>query len=85
MNNALNIAKAAVSIVTSTGVGVIVGNAIKASTPDNLTKFQKVSTTVGSIVLTSMVAGAASNYAGEQIEQTVTQLKTLKTALPKND
>lgn len=84
--NALGIAKTAATFIASTGVGAIVGNAIKASTPGDVNKFQKFTITAGSIVLSSMIAGQASKYTGEQIEETVTQLKALKGAFPtKND
>src|SRR5690606_40920686 len=47
----LHILKSAATLIASSGVGAIVGNAIKASTPGDVTKLQKVTITVGSIAL----------------------------------
>lgn len=81
----LHILKSAATLIASSGVGAIVGNAIKASTPGDVTKLQKVTITVGSIALSGMIANQASKYTGEQIEEIATQLKALKTLRNQNN
>lgn len=72
-----------ISSVVSSGVGAVVGNAIKASTPANATTLKKVTIGVGGLVLSSMVGQQAVRHTGEQIDQTMHQISELKGALKK--
>lgn len=83
--NILGITKTVSDVVVSAGVGAIVGNAIKASTPIDTKIVSKISIGVGSLVLSSMVGTQAANYTAEQIDSTVVQLKALKTLFKKKN
>lgn len=74
----MNPLKLAADLVVSAGVGTIVGNAIKATTPAHVTKGNKIMISIGGVVLSSMVGGKASEYAIEQIDLTVEQVKAIK-------
>ena len=78
MNDALSLVKNVTTLVVSAGVGAVVGNAIKASTPEDLKILQKISIGVGGFVLSGMVGSFASKYADEQIDTTVSQFTELK-------
>jgi hypothetical protein len=71
----INGIKAISDIVVSAGVASVVGNAIKASTPDDLKRFKKISITVGGFVLSGMVSGMATKYTNEQIDAAASVLK----------
>jgi len=66
--NLLSVTKAVLSLITSTGVGNIVGNVVRVSTPANQSTFNKITTTVASFVLTGMIADKATEYLNEQID-----------------
>lgn len=78
MNDALSLVKNVTCLIVSAGVGAVVGNAIKASTPEELKILQKISIGVGGFVLSGMVGNFASKYTDEQIDSTVSQFTELK-------
>lgn len=65
----MEIVKTVSQIVVSVGVGGIVGNAIKFTTPDKLGLFKKVCIGLGSVVLTNMVSDKAVEYSDSKIEE----------------
>lgn len=67
----ITIVKSVVGLTASIGVGTVVGNAVKAVTPVDISKFGKVATVIGSIVLTGMVGIAAEKYTDGQIDKAV--------------
>lgn len=79
--NILPIVKAGSDLIVSMGTGAIVTNAVKATTPADLKTFQKVTIGVGAFVLSSMVGGAATQYANTKIDETTDQLKNTKEAV----
>ncbi len=83
--NPLNLLKAAVEIVVSVGVGAVVGNAIKASTPDSVTTLQKVMIGVGGFVLSGMVGDMATKYTSETIDDTVEKVKKFRNVEPSEE
>lgn len=74
----INILKGVTTLVVSTGVGAIVKNAVKATTPEDIKKFSKISIVVGSAVVSSMVADNATNYVRDQIDKGVKTFKDAK-------
>ena len=54
--------KAVGNIIVSIGVGGIVGNVIKSTTPANMNIVKKICVGVGSMVLSSMVTDKAVEY-----------------------
>ena len=86
---ALSIAKSATELVVSMGVGTIIGNAVRATSPANMNLLNRVFVGAGSYALGSIAGSMASKHTVDQIEQTIEQtieqlkeLKELKTALP---
>lgn len=71
----VDIFKQVSSIVVSIGVGAIVGNAIKATTPAQINTIKKVCIGIGSFVLTSMVSDAVTKYSEAKIDNGVANIK----------
>jgi len=71
----LTIVKAGIGMVTSIGVGSIVGNAIKATTPVGMKKYTKVCVSLGSLVLTALAGDMASKYVESEIDSVVDTVK----------
>jgi uncharacterized membrane protein YeiH len=64
----LSITKATLGLVTSMGVGTIVSNAIKATTPTNVNAINRVTIQVGSFILSAFVAHQTVKYMDEEID-----------------
>ncbi len=73
--NPLALFKGAVSLATSVGIGAIVENAIKTTTPIGIGKTSKFFILVGSLVLTGMISTKVSKYAEDVIDGTVETVK----------
>lgn len=65
------IGKLAGTIVVKIGVGSIISNAIKATTPTNTGLLGKVCIVAGSVVLTNMIGDAAVEYAERKIKSLI--------------
>ena len=76
----LTILNGIIEIVVSAGAGAAVGNIIKSSVPLTATKLNRFTIGVGSIVLAGAAANFASNYAQEQVTNTVEQFVKMKAA-----
>ena len=63
--------KTGVGFVVSVGVGAIVGNLVKSTTPADTSKIIKACIKVGGFVLSSACGEIASNYTGDQIDEAV--------------
>lgn len=70
--NKIAIAKSVAGVITSLGAGAVVGNAIKATTPENLKTANAILVGVGSFVIGGMVADAASDYVKKAIDEIAT-------------
>lgn len=73
----INIVKMVVDVVASGSVGLVIDNAIKATTPDNLNKIKKVGITVGSFILGSFVTDKVGEYVSEKFDECVDAFKKL--------
>lgn len=67
----LPIIKAAAGLATSLGAGAVIGNAIKATTPDNMKLASKILVTIGGVTLSSVAGDAAANYIENLIQNSV--------------
>lgn len=76
--NKLNIVKQAAELLVSMGTGAIVGNAVKLTTPAEVSKVQRVTIAIGSFALSAMISDAVGKYASNQIEQVAEQVSNLK-------
>ena len=63
--------KTGVGFVVSVGVGAIVGNLVKSTTPADTSKIIKACIKVGGFVLSSACGEIASNYTDDQIDEAV--------------
>ena len=72
----LEMVKTITQIVVSVGVGGIVGNAIKFTTPASVSLAKKVCIGVGSMILSNMVSDKAVQYSDQKIEDIANIFKT---------
>lgn len=79
--SAIEVVKYASSLVVSSGTTAIISNLIKATTPDDLKTYKKVTVGVSSIALSLMVSGMASKYTEEKIDETVDSYKKVKESM----
>lgn len=79
--NKLKLIKGAVGLITSLAVGAVVGNAVKMTTPPNINAISKVLTKVGGFMLGGALGAMASNYAEEQIDSAVENVREVVTEL----
>lgn len=61
--------KSTATLIASAGVGAVVTNAVKATTPDDLKTMNKIFVMVGTLVAAHAVSDLASKYASEQIDE----------------
>lgn len=67
--NILNLTKGIAGAAVSLGVGTVVGNAVKATTPGDITKYQKVVVAIGGLALTGLVSELAANRTEDKIDE----------------
>jgi hypothetical protein len=63
--------------IVSMGVGAIVGNTIKLTTPQSIGLAKKISIGIGGLVLSSMIGDYTSKYADKKIDETAEEIKKL--------
>lgn len=73
----IDMLKAAGAIVISVGVGAIVGNVIKCTTPSTTGPIKRLCILIGSIVLCNMVGDQAVDYSEKKVDEAVTQIKSM--------
>lgn len=73
--NYLKLFKGAADLVVSIGAGAVVTNMVKATTPDDVQRMNKIAIKVGTVVISSMVGSAASSYASKSIDDAVETIK----------
>lgn len=66
----LDIFKAAAELVVSVGVGTIIGNTIKLTTPADIHLIKKICVGAGAFALSGMVGDLAANHVSQQIDET---------------
>lgn len=64
-------------IIVSVGVGAIIGNAIKCTTPSNVGTIKRFCIGAGSLVLTSMIGDKAVQYTEDKICKAVQSIKNM--------
>lgn len=68
MFNQVQIVKLVIRVIASASVGSVVGNVVKATTPENLSMANKVMTSIGGFILSSMISEMGANYVMQTIE-----------------
>jgi hypothetical protein len=69
--------KAAGEIVISVGVGAIVGNAVKATTPIGVGLIKKACIGISALVLANLASDSATKYTEEKIDNAVDKIKNM--------
>lgn len=64
----VGISKLVLGTASAMGAQLVVSNAIKATTPENISKIGKALVFTGSLVISSIVSTKAQNYVVEQID-----------------
>ncbi len=64
-------------LVVSVGVGAVVSNVVKATTPGNISKLKKVFIFVGGMVLSFMIEDQAVKYTDAKIDAVANDLKNM--------
>lgn len=78
--NKIETVKTVGQIVISVGVGAIVGNVIKSTTPSQIGLIKKVCIGIGSMVLSNMICDKASEYSNEKIDCIVNEFTKVTNA-----
>ena len=66
--NLFAIAKPVLSLATSMGVGTVVGNAVKATTPAALKTSQKVLVGIGGVAVSTIASHLAQSHIEQQVD-----------------
>lgn len=66
--NVVPLVKTGAGLIASLSAGNVVGNIIKATTPENLSKTKKLLTLAGGLVVSAVIADLASTYVEDQIQ-----------------
>ena len=75
--NRLDFVKTGLSMLVSVGAGIIVGNAIKHTTPTNMKFLIKLCIGAASVVLTSVSGDIAGKYTEEKFDDAVKSIQDL--------
>jgi hypothetical protein len=74
--------KTVVSLIASIGVGAVVQNAIKHTTPSDLGKLQTYTVAIGTYVLSSMICNASGKYIKAEIDDIAKKTKLVSEEEP---
>ena len=66
--NIVPLIKTVAGLVTSVSAGAVIGNAIKATTPADLKRMQKIAVGFGGVILAAAAGELAGNYVEEQVQ-----------------
>lgn len=64
-----DILKSAVTLIASAGIGAVVTNAVKATTPDDLKTMNKIFVMVGTVAAAHAISDVAAKYTSDQIDE----------------
>lgn len=73
----LDILKGIAELAVSVGVGAIVGNTVKMTTPSDIHTLKRIAISIGSFALSSMVGDRVSSYVSEQIDETAERVNKI--------
>lgn len=77
MNWKTYLAKNMVSIITTAGVGTVVENVIKKTTPEDISRIQKIGIKIGSLVIGAMVSEKVEEFTVskfDELHNTITKI-----------
>jgi hypothetical protein len=73
----IQVVKTVGGIIISIGIGTIVGNAIKCTTPSSVKTINKVLVAISGFILSSMISDKVTEYTEVKIDETVDQIKKM--------
>lgn len=82
MNKTLETVKAIATLGVTVGVGAIVSNIVKATTPINVKILTKICIGIGSFALSGMLSDLAGKYTDTKIDEAITMVKEIVTEVP---
>lgn len=74
--------KSVAALVASAGIGAVVTNAIKATTPEDIKIYNKIAVVIGTVVASQAISDVASTYASKQIDEVAANFKKAKSVFP---
>lgn len=81
MNWKTYLAKNVVSIIATAGVGTVIENVIKKTTPEDISRLQKIGIRIGSLVIGAMVSEQVENFTVSKFDElynTITKIYPFK-------
>jgi len=77
----LDIIKSVATLIISTGVGAIVTNAVKSTTPDDLKLYSKIFVVIGTVAASSAISDITADYSVKKIEEFKTDIDDARDAI----
>lgn len=84
----LEILKSGITLVASVGVGAVVTNAVKSTTPADLKVLNKIVVVIGTTAVSYIASDGAAKYFGNYVDELTEMVKNVKDGLnetPKSD
>jgi hypothetical protein len=84
----LELLKSAITLAASVGVGAVVTNAVKSTTPADLKVLNRVAVVIGTTAVSYVASDHASTYFGNYVDELTEMVKNIKDGLnetPKSD
>lgn len=69
--------KTVTTALVSTGSGMVIGNAVRATTPKTISGLSKILVSVGSLAIGGFVADHVSTYADKKVDEVVDAVKNI--------
>jgi len=79
-----SVAKVAVEFIAGASVGAVIENAIKATTPTNLKRVDKISVKIGTYVISGMLSSIGADWAVKKVFPAKKQRKPVKRLYKRN-
>lgn len=77
----LELLKSAITLVASIGVGAVVTNAVKSTTPADLKTLNKIAVVVGSTAVSYVASDGAAKYFGNYVDELTEMINNVKDGL----
>lgn len=76
--NPIVITKYALQFAVTSGVGTVVGNAVKNSTPEDVSRLTKISIRIGSIALASYAGALVAKHVEDEVDKAIESFRSMK-------
>lgn len=75
--NILGVVKGVAELAVSAGVGVVVGNLVRATTPEDLSRVQKIMVGVGGYAIGGVLGDLSAKHVSGQIDEYATRVREI--------